>query len=215
MIGVRADGTKELVALADGFCESTESWAGVLAVVSPARDDRTGARGRRRGTGGSGRPCGRYSPTPASSGAGFGRQLQRPCRPAEVGAPRREGRARRDLQRRGQGPRPAGAGQSIRADARPRQVARGIPACITEHVDVLLAFYDYPAEHWGNILRTTNPIESTFATVLTSAANHQGPGLEEQPASQWRSSSSSPHKPAGGAVNAPHLVAALAGARFE
>jgi hypothetical protein len=35
---------------------------------------------------------------------------------------------------------------------------------ITEHVDVLLAFYDYPAEHWLH-LRTTNPIESTFATV--------------------------------------------------
>jgi putative transposase len=29
---------------------------------------------------------------------------------------------------------------------------------------VLLAFYDFPAEHWGHI-RTTNPIESTFATV--------------------------------------------------
>ncbi len=30
--------------------------------------------------------------------------------------------------------------------------------------DALLAFYDFPAEHWAH-LRTTNPIESTFATV--------------------------------------------------
>src|SRR5665811_176315 len=30
--------------------------------------------------------------------------------------------------------------------------------------DVLLSFYDFPAEHWKHI-RTTNPIESTFATV--------------------------------------------------
>ena len=30
--------------------------------------------------------------------------------------------------------------------------------------DVLLAFYDFPAEHWAH-LRTTNPIESTFATI--------------------------------------------------
>jgi len=30
--------------------------------------------------------------------------------------------------------------------------------------NALLAFYDFPAEHWGH-LRTTNPIESTFATV--------------------------------------------------
>ena len=37
-------------------------------------------------------------------------------------------------------------------------------AKITEDLDVLLAFYDYPAEHWVH-LRTTNPIESTFATV--------------------------------------------------
>ena len=37
-------------------------------------------------------------------------------------------------------------------------------AKITDDLDVLLAFYDYPAEHWIH-LRTTNPIESTFATV--------------------------------------------------
>ena len=37
-------------------------------------------------------------------------------------------------------------------------------ACLTKDRDVLLAFYDFPAEHWKH-LRTTNPIESTFATV--------------------------------------------------
>jgi putative transposase len=36
--------------------------------------------------------------------------------------------------------------------------------CLTKDRDVLLAFYDFPAEHWQH-LRTTNPIESTFATV--------------------------------------------------
>ncbi|MPW11841.1 IS256 family transposase, partial [Paraburkholderia sp. CNPSo 3155] len=35
---------------------------------------------------------------------------------------------------------------------------------LTEDRDELLAFYDFPAEHWQH-LRTTNPIESTFATV--------------------------------------------------
>jgi len=35
---------------------------------------------------------------------------------------------------------------------------------ITDTVDELLAFYDFPAEHWVH-LRTTNPIESTFSTV--------------------------------------------------
>ncbi len=37
-------------------------------------------------------------------------------------------------------------------------------ACLTKDRDVLLQFYDFPAEHWKH-LRTTNPIESTFATV--------------------------------------------------
>ena len=36
--------------------------------------------------------------------------------------------------------------------------------CLTKDRDVLLAFYDFPAEHWVH-LRTTNPIESTFATI--------------------------------------------------
>lgn len=36
--------------------------------------------------------------------------------------------------------------------------------CLQKDRDALLAFYDFPAEHWKH-LRTTNPIESTFATV--------------------------------------------------
>jgi transposase-like protein len=36
--------------------------------------------------------------------------------------------------------------------------------CLTKDRDALLTFYDFPAEHWKH-LRTTNPIESTFATV--------------------------------------------------
>jgi transposase-like protein len=41
----------------------------------------------------------------------------------------------------------------------PKAVAK-----VIDDVDVLLEFYRYPAEHWVH-LRTTNPIESTFATV--------------------------------------------------
>lgn len=36
--------------------------------------------------------------------------------------------------------------------------------CLVKDIDVLLRFYDFPAEHWKHI-RSTNPIESTFATV--------------------------------------------------
>ena len=87
-------------------------------------------------------------------------------------------------------------------------------AKVTEHLDVLLAFYDFPAEHWIH-LRTTNPIESTFATVRLRQRVTKGPGsraagiamafkLIESAQARWR------------AVNAPHLVALVrAGAVFE
>jgi putative transposase len=86
-------------------------------------------------------------------------------------------------------------------------------AKITDDLDVLLAFYDYPAEHWIH-LRTTNPIESTFATVRLRQRVTKGPGnraagiamafkLIEAAQARWRT------------VNAPHLVALVrAGATF-
>ena len=87
-------------------------------------------------------------------------------------------------------------------------------AKITSDLGQLLAFYEYPAEHWVH-LRTTNPIESTFATVRHRTKVTNGPGsraaglamafkLIESAQARWR------------AVNAPHLVALVrAGARFE
>ena len=46
-------------------------------------------------------------------------------------------------------------------------------ACLAKDRDVLLAFYDFPAEHWKHI-RTTNPIESTFATVRLRTTKTKG-----------------------------------------
>ena len=60
---------------------------------------------------------------------------------------------------------------------------------------MLLAFYDYPAQHWIH-LRTTNPIESTFATVRLRQRVTKGPGSRAAGIAM-ASSSSSPHKPAG------------------
>jgi len=81
----------------------------------------------------------------------------------------------------------------------PKAVAK-----IVDDLDVLLEFYRYPAEHWVH-LRTTNPIESTFATVRLRTRVTKGPGsraagiamafkLIESAEQRWR------------AVNAPHLV---------
>src|SRR3954452_16588291 len=86
-------------------------------------------------------------------------------------------------------------------------------AKITDDLEVLLSFYDFPAEHWQH-LRTTNPIESTFATVRHRTKITRGPGsraaglamafkLIEAAQDRWR------------AVNGPHLVALVrAGATF-
>ena len=87
-------------------------------------------------------------------------------------------------------------------------------AKIVDDAAVLLEFYKYPAEHWIH-LRTTNPIESTFATVRLRAKVTKGPGsraagivmaykLIDAAQARWR------------AVNAPHLVALVrAGAIFH
>ena len=47
--------------------------------------------------------------------------------------------------------------------------------CLTKDRAVLLTFYDFPAEHWIH-LRTTNPIESTFATVRLRHRRTKGNG---------------------------------------
>ena len=46
-------------------------------------------------------------------------------------------------------------------------------ACLEKDRDVLLSFYDFPAEHWKH-LRTSNPIESSFATVRHRTVRSKG-----------------------------------------
>ena len=55
----------------------------------------------------------------------------------------------------------------------PKAVAK-----IVEEKEVLLTIYDFPAEHWRH-LRTTNPIESTFAPVRARTELTKGPGSRE------------------------------------
>ena len=47
--------------------------------------------------------------------------------------------------------------------------------CLVKDREVLFTFYDFPAEHWAH-LRTTNPIESTFATVRHRTRQTKGCG---------------------------------------
>ena len=47
--------------------------------------------------------------------------------------------------------------------------------CLAQDRDALLAFYDFPAEHWIH-LRTTNPIESAFSTIRLRHRRTKGSG---------------------------------------
>lgn len=50
--------------------------------------------------------------------------------------------------------------------------------CLRKDREELLAFYDFPGEHWAH-LRTTNPIESTFATIRLRHRKTKGNGTRE------------------------------------
>ena len=78
--------------------------------------------------------------------------------------------------------------------------------CLSKDREALLTFYDFPAEHWRHI-RTTNPIESTFATVRLRTVKTKGSGsrtacltmvfkLMESASRSWRSLNGSARLPA-------------------
>ena len=118
VIGVRADGRKELIALADGYRESAESWADLL------------------------RDCARRGICALVLAVGDGA-----CRRQGV-----RGGLRREV---------------------PKAAAK-----ITGELYQLLAFYDYPAEHWVH-LRTTNPVNRVdLRHGQAPKQDHQGPGVE-------------------------------------
>ena len=153
LIGVRADGRKELIALADGYRESAESWAdllrdcarrGMRAPVLAVGDGALGLLERPAG----GLSAGQRGPLLVPQ------DRQRPGRPAEVRPPR----GKKALAQIWNAEDKDHALAAIKAFS----AAYGVKfpkatAKITDDADELLAFYDYPAEHWVH-LRTTNPI---------------------------------------------------------
>jgi putative transposase len=209
MIGVRADGRKELVALTDGYRESAESWAdllrdcarrGMRAPVLAMGDGALGFWGALR----------EVFPATREQRCWFHKianVLGALPKSAHPGAKK----ALAEIWNAEDKQHALDAVTSFKA-AYGAKFGKAV-AKITDDLEVLLAFYDYPAEHWIH-LRTTNPIESTFATVRHRTKITRGPGsraaglamafkLIEAAQNRWR------------AVNAPHLVALVrAGATF-
>ena len=171
MIGVRADGRKELVALADGYRESTESWAdllrdckrrGMRAPVLAVGDGALGFWGALR----------EVFPETKEQRCWFHKianVLGAVPKSAHPGA-RKHLAEIWNAEDRTHALTAVKAFEAAYGIKHPKAVAK-----VTDDLDELLAFYDYPAEHWIH-LRTTNPIESTFATVRHRTKVTKGPG---------------------------------------
>jgi transposase-like protein len=210
IVGVRADGRKELVAICDGQRESSGAWADLLrdakrrGMRAPVVMVGDGALGMWSALG-EVFPETRHQRCWVHKVANVLSALPKSQHPSA----RRALAEIRDAEDRSH------AELAIKAfadgfDAKwPKAVAK-----ITDDRDELLCFFDFPLEHWIH-LKTTNPIESTFATVRLRTKVTKGPGskaaglamafkLIEAAQDRWR------------AVNAPHLVALVrAGVKFE
>ena len=192
MIGVRSDGRKELVALTDGYRESTESWADLLrdcrrrGMTAPVLAVGDGALGFWKAVR-------EVFPDTREQRCWFHKQanvlaaLPKSAHPGALAA-------LRDIYNAEDIDKAQLAIKAFEIDygaKYPKAVAK-----VVDDADVLLEFYKYPAEHWVH-LRTTNPIESTFATVRLRTKVTKGPG-PAPPELPWPTSSSTPHRPAGG-----------------
>ena len=195
--GVRAGGKKELVALADGHRESTESCAGLL------RD------ARRRGM--------RAPVLAAGDGAlGFWAALREvfpqtqqgrcwvhkvvnvpDCLPKSAQPAARKALAQiRDAEDREHAEKAVTDFAAAYKAKYPKAVAK-----ITEDQEQLLAFFEFPAGHWVH-LKTSNPIESTFSTVRLRTRVTKDPAAGRP---GWRWCSSSSRRPASaGATSTAH-----------
>ena len=161
LMGATEDGTKELLAVSDGYRESEQSWTALLLDV------------KNRGL--------TADPKLAiGDGAlGFWAALRKVCgktkeqrccvhKTANVldKLPKRlQAQAKGKLHEIWMAPTRKAANQAFDLFLSTYQAKYpGAAECLRKDRDVLLTFYDLPAEHWMHI-RTTNPIESTFATV--------------------------------------------------
>ena len=193
IIGVRADGTKELIALADGFRESLQSWADLFRDCK-RRGMRASVLAVGDGALGFWKALREVFPTTGEQRCWFhvsGNILAAPPKSAHPGA---RAALAEIYNRRGPRARPQGR-KGVRGALR-REVAQGGRQ---DHRAPRRA-PRFPAEHWVH-LRTTNPIDvSATVRLRQRVTKDQAHG---QPASRWRSSSSRPRIPAGAPSTRP------------
>jgi putative transposase len=174
VIGVREDGCKELLAVEDGYRESEDSWAAVF------RDLRGRGMNEPKLVTGDG-ALGAWT---ALRGVFPGAREQRcwvhkTANTLDALPKRLQSRAKTLLHEMAEAPSRADARRALERfrgefDAKyPKAVAK-----LDKDWEQLTAFFDFPAEHWRH-LRTTNPIESSFATVKLRTKVTKGAGSKK------------------------------------
>jgi transposase-like protein len=170
IVGVRPDGSKELVALADGYQESTDSWAEVLrglrdrglqAPVLAVGDGALGFWGALRDVFPSTREQRCWVHKTKNCLDALPKRLHVDAKTAIANIYNADTRT--------------DALTAVKVFADEFAEFPKATRKITDELDTLLAFYDFPAEHWLH-LRTTNPIESTFSTVRLRTKVTRGAG---------------------------------------
>lgn len=163
VVGARPDGTKEVVAIEDGYRESTESWLAVL------RELKARGMGRRLWPSGMGRWA--SGPRYARCGLKAGQALHAAPTPAK-----------RALHEKmyAESRKACETAMQCFAQDYETKYPKAVKALFAD-VPRLLAHFDFPAAHWKHI-RSTNPIESMFATVklrtrITKGAGSRAAGL--------------------------------------
>jgi len=161
LIGSTPEGEKELIGFTDGLRESAQSWSGLLLSLQQRGLQDAPQLAIGDGALGFWKALGEVWPT----------TREQRCWVHKTGnvlnkLPKTlHSKAKRDLQQIWMAETKVDAGKAFDLFEKIYAVKyEKAVACLAKDRDVLLAFYDFPAEHWKN-LRTTNPIESTFATV--------------------------------------------------
>jgi len=172
LMGATADGRKELIAVVDGFRESEQSWKALLLdvksrglVVDPKLATGDGALGFWKAIA-QVYPHTREQRCWVHKTANVLDKLPKRLQPE----------AKQKLHQIWMAPTKADADQAFDLFVATYQAKYPkATECLAKDRDVLLTFYDFPAEHWIH-LRTTNPIESTFATVRLRHRRTKGSG---------------------------------------
>jgi len=172
IMGATAEGEKELIALADGFRESEQSWLQLLLdckqrglTIDPKLAVADGALGFWKA-------LPQVYPTTREQRC----WVHKTANVLDKMHKRVQGKAKEMLHAIWMAPTRAEGHKAF--DAFAEMFEAKYPAaveCLKKDREVLLAFYDFPAEHWIHI-RTTNPIESTFATVRLRHRKTKGSG---------------------------------------